>query len=56
MASVAEQNAAFDAVKVEIMKMIPPSFQAFATPYVTTDKILAIVRAALHAAEIVRKK
>ena len=58
MTTVAERNAAFDAVKVHVIKMVtnlvPSMFQEQAKSYVTTAIILDISNAALDAAQQVR--
>ena len=58
MTTVAERNAAFDAVKVHVFKMVtnlvPSMFQEQAKSYVTTAIILDISNAALDAAQQVR--
>jgi hypothetical protein len=50
VASIKELNGAFDEAKPEIMELVPPMFQK----YVTDDKILDIVKAAVDGAEKVR--
>jgi len=56
--TVAERNAAFNAVKVHVLRMVtnlvPSMFQSQAESYVTTSVILDISNAALDAAQQVR--
>ena len=52
MATVKERNAAFDAAKEIIMENVPMMFKS----YIEDKMILAVVDAALNAAEDVRKK
>jgi hypothetical protein len=59
MSSIDERNAAFDAVKRKINAMeqeMPGMFIGYVEQYVTTDRILGFVDAALAAAEKVRNR
>jgi hypothetical protein len=59
MPSIDERNAAFDAVKAEIVALeqrLPGMFVGYVEKYIGTDTILGMVDAALGAAERVRRE
>jgi len=46
-----KNNAAFKAVKAELISMIPLSFRSMAKPYITEEHVMRIVNAALSATQ-----
>jgi hypothetical protein len=46
MIKLAKRSPAFDAVKAELISMIPLAFRAMAKPYITDDNILKILNVA----------
>jgi hypothetical protein len=54
MITSAERKAAFDAVKGELLSLIPFAFRSMVKPYVTDDVLKRISDAALDAAHAKR--
>jgi hypothetical protein len=51
---MAKRKAAFDAVRAELISMIPLAFRSMAKPYITDENVARILDAALEAAQPVR--
>jgi hypothetical protein len=51
MTTNGKRPAAFDAVKAEMMSMIPFAFRGMVKPYITDDVVLRIMSAALGAGQ-----
>jgi hypothetical protein len=49
MTTPATRDAAFDAVKAELISMIPLPFRSMAKPYITEENVARILNAALGA-------
>jgi hypothetical protein len=54
MTTNGKRPSAFDAVKAEMMSMIPFAFKGLVKPYITDDVVLKIVAAALGAGQEAR--
>ena len=54
MTTNGKRPAAFDAVKAEMMSMIPFAFKGMVKPYITDEIVLKIVAAALGAGQDAR--
>jgi hypothetical protein len=54
MTTNGKRPAAFDAVKPEMMSMIPFAFKGMVKPYITDEIVLKIVAAALGAGQDAR--
>jgi hypothetical protein len=54
MTTPGKRPAAFDAVKAEMMSMIPFAFKGMVKPYITDEIVLKIVAAALGAGQDAR--
>jgi hypothetical protein len=47
----AKRKAAFDAVRAELISMIPLAFRSMAKPYITDESVARILDAALDATQ-----
>jgi hypothetical protein len=54
MKTPSTRKAAFDAVRAELISMIPLAFRSMAKPYITDESIARILDAALDATRAVR--
>ena len=49
MTTPSKNNAAFKAVKAELISMVPLAFRSMAKPYITEEHVTRILKAALSA-------
>jgi hypothetical protein len=54
MTMLAKRKAAFDAVRAELISMVPLAFRSMAKPYITDENVARILDAALDATQPAR--